>query len=95
MSSVFLNEMQRNMDEDAALTIQRSRQSLQEDRTPEEEFMEIEQEDIQENMTPEQEFMAIEQEDMIIETEQLQEDTDETFFFDGLLEALKRKIKKE
>ena len=39
MSSVFMNEMQRNMVEDAALTEQRPRQSPQEDRSPDEDIM--------------------------------------------------------
>lgn len=93
MSSIFLNEMQRNMEEDAALTIERPRQSLEEDRSPE-----------QEDMTLEQEFMAIDQEDMplqedmMIEMEEIDnvQPTEEMdFMFDGLLEAIKRRINKE
>ncbi len=39
MSSVFLNGMERNLEEDAALTEQRPRQSFQEDRSPDEDMM--------------------------------------------------------
>ena len=92
MSSVFLKEIQRNMDEDAKLTEQRPRQFLQEDRSSE-----------QEDMTPEQELMpietedkAFEQEDMMMETDfQEEPEGDMNFIFDGLLEAMRRRSSKE
>ncbi len=84
MSSVFLKEMKRNMDEDAALTQQSDRQEMQEDRTPETEFMPIEQED------------SSLQEDMMMDTQPVEQpDGDMDFMFDGLLEALKRRSSKE
>ncbi len=90
MSTVFLNEMQRNMDEDAALTEQRSRQGFQEDRSPEQEDMMLETED----RAFEQEDISL-QEDMMMETEEFEEETEENFLFDGLLAAIKRRMSKE
>ena len=82
MSSVFLNDMKRKLDEDEALTQLRHRQSLQEDRSSEQEFMPIETED-----------KAFEREDMMMETEVFQEEPegDMNFIFDGLLEAMRRR----
>lgn len=77
------------MDEDAALTEQSPRQSLQEDRTPETEFMAIEQEDISL-----QEDIPIEPQDMMLEIEDvddIQSNGDMNFIFDGLLEAMRRR----
>ncbi len=69
MSSVFMSDMQRNLEEDAALTVQRPRQSLQEDRSPDDDVM-----------------MSVEDGDQFQQTDEID------FMFDGLLEALKRRL---
>ena len=71
MSQLFLNDTKRSLEEDAALTEQRPRQSFQEDRSPDEDVM------------------------MDIETDESEQRDDVGFMFQGLVEAIKRRLTNE